>query len=398
MRNHTPNWMNRTTSKSAGIRRIVMDVIGYSVGNRVIRVVVRGVWGVACLFGIAIGAVSGCGDSGAGMAGDPELPISRIAFGSCAKQDRPQPIWDTVIATKPDLFLFLGDNIYCVTQDEEVRAREYAKFEAIGGFRRLKKTCPILATWDDNDFGGPDAGGDYPAKTGSQKAFLDFFRVAENSPLRKQEGIYRAETFGPKGRRVQIILLDTRYFRGPLTYKNPESPKSGYAPGSDTSVTMLGEAQWKWLGKQLKEPADVRLLVSSIQVIAEDHGFEKWANLPHERQRLFDLIKRTGASGLIVLSGDRHFAELSEMDAGVGYPLYDLTASGLNSARMNVRLPEVNRHRVSTATRGHHFGMIVIDWGRSDPEIRLQILDIEGDILIQRKISLSDLKPGVWPS
>lgn len=35
-----------------------------------------------------------------------------IAFGSCAKHWQPQPIGDGIIVKKPDLFLFLGDNIY----------------------------------------------------------------------------------------------------------------------------------------------------------------------------------------------------------------------------------------------------------------------------------------------
>ena len=36
----------------------------------------------------------------------------RIAFGSCCDQDKPQPIWDAIIETQPELFIFLGDNIY----------------------------------------------------------------------------------------------------------------------------------------------------------------------------------------------------------------------------------------------------------------------------------------------
>ena len=81
---------------------------------------------------------------------------------------------------------------------------------------------------------------------------------------------------------------------------------------------MLGEDQWRWLAEQLRVPAEVRLLVSSIQVVAEDHGWEKWMNFPHERERLFKLIRETGAEGVIILSGDRHLAELSMMDGGVG--------------------------------------------------------------------------------
>jgi alkaline phosphatase D len=327
-----------------------------------------------------------------------EAPISRSAFGSCAKQDRPQPIWNSIVKQAPDVLLLLGDNIYCDTVDEAERKAAYAKLAEIDGFRTLRANCPILATWDDHDYGASDAGAEYEARDASQQTFLDFFGVESDSPRRSQRGVYHAQTFGPKSRRVQIIVLDTRYHRGPLMSKVPDSRKSGYVPSTDTSVTMLGEAQWAWLEKELKKPAEVRLLVSSIQVVAEDHGFEKWANLPHERRRLFEVIKKTGAEGLVILSGDRHFAELSEIDAGIGYPVYDLTSSSLNASRLNVRLPEVNRHRVSVMSRGHNFGMVIIDWGKPDPEIRLQIRDLEGDITIQEKINLSALAFGTWPA
>jgi alkaline phosphatase D len=83
------------------------------------------------------------------------------------------------------------------------------------------------------------------------------------------------------------------------------------------------------------------------------------------------------------------------MDGGVGYPLYDLTASGLNNASANWRRYETNRHRVGTMNWGNNFGMIQIDWTNPDPLIALQIYDETGDISIQRKIRLSTLQPGV---
>ena len=63
---------------------------------------------------------------------------------------------------------------------------------------------------------------------------------------------------------------------------------------------MLGDAQWAWLAERLREPAALRLIVSSIQVLAEGHGWERWSNLPKERQRLFDLIRDTGARSVPV--------------------------------------------------------------------------------------------------
>jgi alkaline phosphatase D len=332
--------------------------------------------------------------------GDDKLVLSRIAFGSCARQDKPQPIWDAVVAAKPDVYLSLGDNIYGDTEDMAVMKKKYDQLAAIPGWQKLKKTCPILATWDDHDYGVNDGGAEYPKKDESQQLFLDFFGIPKDSPRRTQKGVYSAELFGPPDQRVQVILLDTRYFRSPLKKKAGKVPfnEGPYEANLDKSATMLGDAQWQWLAEQLKVPAKVRILVSSIQLVAQDHGFEKWMDFPLERDRLYALLKDTKAAGLICVSGDRHLAELSQMDAGLGYPLYDLTSSGLTEASPKWRKLEVNRHRVATMNHGNNFGLVLIDWSKGDPTIRLQIRDEGGEVTIQEKIPLSLLQPGAYKS
>jgi alkaline phosphatase D len=166
----------------------------------------------------------------------------------------------------------------------------------------------VLATWDDHDYGANDAGAEYPKKRESQQVFLDFFGVPKDHPRRKQEGVYNAHVFGPPGKRVQVILLDGRYFRSPLKKGyQPGEPGEGrrgkYSPNTDPDATMLGEAQWRWLAEQLKVPAEVRLIGSGIQVVADEHGSETWGNFPNERRRLFRLIRDSKASGVVLLSG-----------------------------------------------------------------------------------------------
>ena len=98
---------------------------------------------------------------------------------------------------------------------------KYAKLAAMPGFKALRESVPILATWDDHDLGVNDGGSDYPKKVESQKIFLDFFGDPEDSPRRKQPGVYDAKVFGPEGKRVQVIMLDTRYFRSSPLKKKP---------------------------------------------------------------------------------------------------------------------------------------------------------------------------------
>lgn len=325
-----------------------------------------------------------------------ERTLHRIAFGSCVKESQPQPIWAAISATRPDVFIFTGDNVYADTEDVAVMRAKYAKLAADPGFAALRSACPLLATWDDHDYGKNDAGAEYPMKRESQQVMLDFFGEPADSPRRKREGVYDARVFGPAGRRVQIILLDTRYFRSPLT-RGPEGrPGDGrlgrYVPNEDPAATMLGAEQWAWLEAQLRVEAELRIIVSSIQVIAEDHRFEKWGNLPRERERLFNLIRDTRAAGVIFISGDRHLAELSRMRIDAGYEVYDVTSSALNQ-KSRGWYNEINRHRHGSNYRDANFGLISIDWEAPDPTIDLEIRQEDGAPAIWHQIKLSELRP-----
>src|SRR4051812_18194719 len=88
---------------------------------------------------------------------EPPEVLHRVAYGSCAHQDRPQPIWDAVVAAKPELFLFIGDTVYGDTKDMAVLKKKYDKLAALPGWQKLVKACPVLATWDDHDMGANDA-------------------------------------------------------------------------------------------------------------------------------------------------------------------------------------------------------------------------------------------------
>jgi alkaline phosphatase D len=324
---------------------------------------------------------------------DPGQKISRIAFGSCSDPRKPVPVFETITRDEPDLMIFLGDNVYADTTD---RVRLRAAYEDLAddkAFQRLRDVSPILATWDDHDYGINDGGAEHPTKAMSQQVFLDFWGVPASSPRRDREGVYHSLTLGPDGRRVQVILLDTRYHRGPL--KQADEPRElgigPYLPDYDPGmhVTFLGEAQWAWLEQRLREPAEVRLIASSIQVIAEDHNWEAWAMIPVERKRLLELITETGANGVVFLSGDRHHAELSRLTDGVPYPLYDVTASGMNKTGME--RDEPNRHRVGQRVREANFGLIDIDWDAEPPAMNIRVLNADGVMRIGQRVTLDEL-------
>lgn len=339
------------------------------------------------------GAISmGVGWAVGADAAPVEAPLQTIAFGSCLHQSRGQYFWEPLLAQKPDLFILAGDVIYSDTYDMALQRTKYAQLGALPGFQQIKAQCPILAIWDDHDYGLNDSDASFPQKEGSRQNFLEFFEVPADSPRRAHEGIYDAQVFGPEGKRVQIILLDLRYFRSPMDkLADPSAVDGKYGITADTNTTLLGEAQWEWLEEQLRVPAEVRLLVSTIQVVADEHYWERWGALPHEQKRLYDLIRRTGANGLIILSGDRHQAELSRKDDAIGYPLYDLTSSGLNMARREL-FGEKASYRIGRPFQWNNFGVIRIDWAAADPLLTLQVYNTFGKPVISESVPLSRLK------
>lgn len=316
---------------------------------------------------------------------------TRIAFGSCADQSLPQPIWEAVTRYAPQLFIFLGDNVYGdVSSAAVTELREaYSQALSIPGYRQIASRQPVLAVWDDHDYGANDAGAEFPYKYESKALFLDFWQVPLTDPRRGREGIYHAQTFGPAGQRVQVLLLDTRWFRSPLlpTDDRGAPGKERYVPDPNPDKTILGAAQWEWLEKQLREPADVRLVVSSIQVLAEGHGWERWGNLPAERERLFDLLSQTGANDVVLLSGDRHLAALYEYSDGIPYPLHEITSSSLNRPYWDPY--EADPARTGAVYGAENFGTVDIDWWAKT--VTLSVRSLNGEAVRSVTIPLATL-------
>ncbi|QEL15447.1 alkaline phosphatase D family protein [Limnoglobus roseus] len=333
-----------------------------------------------------------------------DKPLTRIAFGSCADQDKPCPIWGAIGKLQPELLVLLGDTIYAdLDKSKAVTSAliqsKYDILNALPAFAALRKSTPMMAVWDDHDYGKNDGDARFPLKDQSRQIFLDFLAVPKDSPRRTRKGVYDAQVFGPPGKRVQVILLDGRYHRSTIKTKfDPRRRLTESIPTDDPAATFLGEEQWKWLEEQLNVPAEVRLLGSGIQLLCDEHPFEKWALIPHERDRLYKLLRDTKANGVIVLSGDRHLAELSVSTDAIGYPLYDITSSGFNQATNSWRAPEKNRHRVAAMPFGNNFGFITIDWAsETSPRIGLELRDEAGEVAIRHPIRLGLLTAGDQP-
>ncbi|KAG0562548.1 hypothetical protein KC19_9G155400 [Ceratodon purpureus] len=363
-------------------------------------------------------------------------PLTRISFGSCANQSAPQPIWDAVLEFDPNLFIHLGDNIYADIKDPN---KYFGKERNVGPFKKtprfwsispealkikydllkhgqpsyvaLRKKTQIIGTWDDHDYGLNDAGKEYEGKDASQQVMLDFLDEAPDSPRRKQQGVYAAYTYGPAGKKVKVILLDTRYHRDPI----------------HSDGTMLGEIQWRWFENELRNSdAQIHIIGSSIQVVSNFSAMsqpffsvESWGMFPSERSRLYAVLRDTNASGVIFISGDVHFGEITRFDCGLTYPVYDITSSGLTEAVEDKAkgfpwsiiltycswlLPETMRvHNSRCAVKpciyGHvNFGTFEINWEAKPVTINVNVRDIHGTPVLGETLCLPDLQPGYFKS
>ncbi|GAA4274545.1 alkaline phosphatase D family protein [Aquimarina gracilis] len=282
-----------------------------------------------------------------------------IAFGSCNKQNEPQPLWKEILKHDPNLFVWGGDNIYADSKGDTGNIKEgYAKQNTNAYYQKIKQSMPIMATWDDHDYGKNDAGVEWKLKEESQKLFLDFFEVPTDSPRRYREGIYTSEIFEIEKGSIKVIVLDTRYFRSPLRRNEVEGGKR-YLPYENQEGTLLGESQWKWLESELANNfSDFLIIVSSIQFLSSEHGFECWGNFPHEVDRLKRILVDKAVRNVIILSGDRHISEFSLTKIkGLKYPLIDFTSSGLTHAYTGYK-GESNRFRVGNVVSIPSFGLL----------------------------------------
>lgn len=314
----------------------------------------------------------------------PAKPDSamRLAFGSCDNQRLDQHIWKPIVASKPDVWLWLGDMIYADTEDMDEMKAMYDRQKNSDGYTTLRSTARIIGIYDDHDLGANNVDKYYPKKKESQALALDFLDEPADSPRRSQEGDYISYTWTVRGRSVQLILLDTRYHRDP--------------PGPESD--LLGERQWVWLEQQLNlhPPPDLTLIGSGVQVFREDFWKEKWHDYPKSKTRLLQLLKACGRNGLVLLSGDRHHAELSVLKNFLPYPLYEVTSSGLThykGALWYLTGQERNAYRVGKPLGALNFGILDMYGTADGMTADIYLCDDKGMVRIEKRLNFSSLPP-----
>ena len=288
----------------------------------------------------------------------------KIGIGSCLDQDFPQPIWQPIEEENLDYFIFLGDNVYgdSIFENLYKMKRAYSKQEKL--LPDFLDQTDIFAIWDDHDYGKNDGGSDYKYKKLAENLFLDFWNVPINDVRRSREGIYFSENKVFFNKKYKLIFLDTRYFRSQLKGK-----KGSYQKNNDESATILGKEQWTWLEKELDSNFDYLFIFSSIQIIPEDHGFEKWSNFPNDRTKLLKILEKY-KDRTILFSGDRHRSGIYKRNG-----IVEITSSSMNKPGSSFF--ETDKYLIGETYPQENYSVLKI----LNDDISIDIKDKYGEIL-----------------
>lgn len=289
---------------------------------------------------------------------------ARVVTASCAWDrflSESRVMWKAVLLSKPDLAVFLGDNVYADIESEPQVGpykgpvngaflwRRYIETLSELDYYRAINLVPTVATWDDHDYGANDGGAANPYREEATAVFRAFFpqRSRADVPEYKQ-GPGVASMLNAFGYR--FLLLDNRSFRSVNRLPKPEDQ------------THFGREQETWILQTLRDPKNrsrPAFLFSGDQWFGGYHRFESYeGSHPANFKDFLGRVKKTGATVLFV-SGDRHLTELMRIEKDIlGYETFEMTSSSIHSTVYKgdwEKLP--NKRQIKAADLKHNFSL-----------------------------------------
>lgn len=288
----------------------------------------------------------------------------RVAFTSCAGYYGYLATagYADMARTNFDLLLMLGDSHYANTNDPIIQRQYYFDQRDTAGWRGLSPRVPIYAIWDDHDFGPNDSDGTMPGKEISLRTFAEHWaNPSYGEP--DNPGVYCKFTRA----NVDIFMLDGRYHRDPNKAKNLPHK------------TNLGAKQLAWFKRELlASRAPIKVLVSGgeWQTFGTD---DSWTSFKEEREEIFKWIEDNHLSGILLLSGDRHFTGAYQVRG----KWIEVTSGPIGSAPAGVK-KSAEAFLDLSATKGHFYSIYDLDTTVSPPKVTLEIYRV-GDGLAERR-------------
>ena len=317
-------------------------------------------------------------------------PDFTLAIGSCnyiseeavgqTGYERSYPVFSAIDAKRPDLMVWLGDNLYLRDADWYTRTGyqyRYTRTRSVPELQPLLARTHHYAIWDDHDYGPNDSDRSWVNRELATETF-NLFWANPTGGLRTSEHRYGAKGITTMFRYhdVDFFLLDNRSFRTP----NKQSRRE--------NVTLLGEPQLEWLIESLiYSSAPWKMVCIGGQVLNTAEVFENYINLaPNELRYLLARINEENIEGVVFLTGDRHHGELSETRLPNGNMVYDVTVSPLTAGLGNPE-NEVNKNRVEgTLTTVNNFSLLRFSGPLDNRRLEVEMLDATGQRLWARTL------------
>lgn len=287
-------------------------------------------------------------------------------------------VFKTMATVDSDFMLWLGDNVYLLLGEWEKARRfqkKYTKVRTEPAINDFMRSRPNYAIWDDHDYGPDNCDGTFENKDATLANFQSFW-PNPSFGTDETQGIFSHFKYQDS----EFFLLDDRYHRIAANHQ-----------------TMIGDAQMAWLKERLRaSQATFKFVAHGSQVTNEANKYECMAQYP-QKEELFDFIRDEKITGVIFLSGDRHFTELLKTKREGAYPLYEFTNSPLMSpVRKAVGKPGdpefVNPQRESnTLVTERNFGTVTVNGPVEDRAVTFRCFDRHGLQLWERTLKASDL-------
>jgi len=304
-----------------------------------------------------------------------------FAMGSCMDEKNHSPkIWKTLVAQNPQIIFFIGDHCYADVGAPISGANPQHLWKRFCETRTTleifysPRLIPILAVWDDHDFGQDDSNADeYFYVQESQQNFLSFFAqdpdYCEN--LIRGPGVSSAI----KIKNQLVLLMDDRSFRKARNSKEP------YA--------HWGKQQFDWMQDLVQNHQGPTWFFNGTQVFPSLIWKESVSGDHTEQFNQMLKVLKTVSSKVIFGSGDVHFSEISAIESeALGYKTYEVTSSSIHS-RGFPGAPDIvpnQRRLVATATR--NFTLIKSTAHQMGADFEVICLDESAQILYARSLQV----------
>lgn len=300
----------------------------------------------------------------------------KLILGSGVDPNQDFEIYERLTKEKPGLFIFLGNIKFSKYFNPNDHQTQNIKELQEPNFLNFLNRFPALSIWNDADFKSYASAKGYLNKTELQNEYLHFFHEYASSSRWNRNGMYHSYELKKDKIKIQVILLDTSYFRSyPLvnTWKHFQLKSSRI----DRDSNLLGREQWEWLESEFLKSYDIRLIAGGLKFNDSISTEMNWNDYPFEKLKLLNLLRKHKISGCIFLSGSTSDSGISKIEEEGLPDMYEMITGPLTHLSPS---EEKTQNENITQSIQPNFGLIEISEKLKEVFLKLEIHSINEKI------------------